>query len=184
MAAAVASSMLILKERHNELLATLLRQVEGAMNPAEGEARLVLSGGLCEMPELDVLDLVEQLGARVVDDDLYVGSRYFATQVEEGLDPVEALADRFLKDVPCPTKFNQDTDWGDYLVDRARESKARGVVIFLAKFCEPHGFDYPLLKDKLTAAGIPHLLLQTDHSGPSGQIRTRLQAFIELIERG
>ena len=136
------------------------------------------------MSELDVLDLVEELGAVVVDDDLYVGSRYFATQVDETLDPIEALAAKFIENIPCPTKYDPSKDWGDYLVSMARRSRAGGVVIFMAKFCEPHGFDYPHLKDKLSDAGIPHLLLQTDHSGPSGQIRTRLQAFIELIGRG
>ena len=184
MATAVASSMLMPKEAHNELLSSLLKQIEGARNPAQGEARLLLSGALCEMPELDVLDLVEELGARVVDDDLYVGSRYFSTLVNETLEPIEALADRFLKDVPCPTKINQTRDWGTYLLDKAQRAKAGGIVLFLPKFCEPQGFDYPLLKDRLTAAGIPHLLLQMDHSGSSGQIRTRFQAFVELIERG
>ena len=184
MVTAVASSMLMPKEAHNELLATLLKQIEGARDPAEGETRLVLSGGLCEMPELDVLDLVEELGARVVDDDLYVGSRYFTTLVEERSDPIEALTDRFIEDVPCPTKFNRSRDPGSYLVDRTKRSNAGGVVIFMAKFCEPHGFDYPHLKNKLSEAGIPHLLLTTDHSGASGQIRTRLQAFVELISRG
>jgi benzoyl-CoA reductase subunit C len=183
-AAVVASSMLMPKEEHSELLSSLLAQIEGARHPSEGRPRLVLSGGLCDMPELDVLDLVEELGAVAVDDDLYVGSRYFATQADETLDPIEALASKFIEDIPCPTKYDPSKDWGDYLVNLVRRSQASGVVIFMAKFCEPHGFDYPHLKDKLSDAEIPHLLLQTDHSGPSGQIRTRLQAFVELIGRG
>ena len=182
-AEAVAASMLMPKEEHSELLSRLLEGLGAAEKPPDGMPRLLLSGGLCDMPDMDILDLVEELGAVVVDDDLYVGSRYFATQVEEGISPLDALAARYIGDVPCPTKFDPQSDWGEYLVDMARRSGADGVVIMMAEFCAPHGFDYPHLKEKLSAAGVPHLLLTTDHTGPSGQMKTRLGAFIELLER-
>jgi len=178
---AVAASMLMPKEEHSEHMVSLLKQVEGAMHPGEGRAKIVLSGYLCDMPELDVVDLVPELGGVIVDDDLYVGSRHFSKKVDEALPPIEALADKFIDDVPCATKYSTSKDWGDYLVTLARKSRADGVVILMGKFCGPHGFDYPLLKERLSAAGIPHLLLTAEHAGASGQIRTRLQAFIELV---
>jgi benzoyl-CoA reductase/2-hydroxyglutaryl-CoA dehydratase subunit BcrC/BadD/HgdB len=53
----------------------------------------------------------------------------------------------------------------------------------LPKFCEPHAFDYVPLARALEAAGVPHLLIETDVSTPVGQLRTRLQAFIEMLEQ-
>lgn len=182
--ATVAASMLMPKEEHSQILSHILKHAETAGQPLHGKVRLVLSGCLCEMPEWGILDLIEELGATIVDDDLYVGARYFATRVDESINPIEALAARHIDDVPCPTKYNPANDWGDYLISIVRGSNADGVVILMLQFCEPHGFDYPYLKDKLSAANVPHLLLTTDHSGASGQIRTRLQAFIELLDRG
>ncbi|MDP2659722.1 MAG: 2-hydroxyacyl-CoA dehydratase family protein [Dehalococcoidia bacterium] len=43
-------------------------------------------------------------------------------------------------------------------------------------------FDYPHLKDRMERAGIPHLFMESGHEGLTlGQIRTRVQAFLEQI---
>jgi len=55
------------------------------------------------------------------------------------------------------------------------------VVFVLNKFCEPHAFDYVPLSKALAEAKIPHLLLETDITVPVGQLRTRLQAFLEML---
>jgi len=125
---------------------------------------------------------VEELGALVVDDDLYVGRRYFQTLVNDQEEPLVALARRYIEDVPCPTKYNPNKDWGEYLLRLCREAKADGVFIILIKYCEPHALDYPRLKQRLSQDNVPHLLIETDHSGATGQIRTRLQAFIEILQ--
>ena len=64
----------------------------------------MISGSFCDIPEVDILDMVEDLGAIVVDDDLYVGRRYFQTLVNEQEEPLSALVRRYIEDVPCPTK--------------------------------------------------------------------------------
>ena len=97
------------------------------------------------MLELDVLDLVEELGAVVSDDDLYVGRRYFHSLTEENMSPMEALVERYIEDVPCPTKLDSKKDWTDYLSDLAKEAKAEGVVSVALKYCEAHLYDLPSL---------------------------------------
>ena len=181
-ATVVASSMFMPKEEHNRLLVQLLEEVAAKAPASTGRAKLVISGCFCDMPEVDILDLVEELGALVVDDDLYVGRRYFQTLVNEQEEPLVALAMRYIEDVPCPTKYNPNKDWGEYLLRLCREAKADGVFIILIKYCEPHALDYPRLKQRLSQDNVPHLLIETDHSGATGQIRTRLQAFIEILQ--
>jgi benzoyl-CoA reductase subunit C len=182
MAAVVASSMLMLKEEHSHLLERLLEKL-GAVKPTSTKrARLVISGSFCDIPEVDILDMIEDMGAIVVDDDLYVGRRYFQTLVNEQEEPIAALARRYIDDVPCPTKYNPNKDWSEYLLKLCRDAKADGVIIIIVKFCEPHDLDYPRLKLCLTQDNMPHLLIETDHSGATGQIRTRLQAFIEMLQ--
>ncbi len=181
-ATVVASSMLMLKEEHSKLLKQLLEKLESKKPTGFKRARLVVSGSLCDVPEADILNMIEDLGAVVVDDDLYVGRRYFQTLVDEKEEPVTALARRYIEDVPCPTKFNTNKDWSEYILKICAESKADGVVIILVKFCEPHALDYPRLKKLLSQANMPHLPIETDHTGATGQLRTRLQAFIEMLQ--
>lgn len=183
-AAIVMGSMLMPKEEHNQLLIQLLEQLEKSGSPSNGAIRVVLSGHLCDQPEWEVLDLAEEVGLSIVDDDVYVGRRYFTTQVNEALDPIEALAERFVQDVPCPTKFGQGDRWANYLLNLTKEAKAKGVIISMLKHCEVHAFDYPHLKDRLSEEGIPSLLLEMERSVPLEQVRTRLQAFAELLGEG
>ena len=179
----VVSGMLMPKEEHSLLLEALIASLEQTEPPADGRVKLLVSGSLCEAPEADLLNLIEDVGAVVVDDDLYTGSRYFVTDARTDGDPLEALCDKYLGMVaPCPTRFNPNQDWAQYLMDMARRSGARGVINIIVKFCEPHCFYYPHLAQELGRAGMPEFLMETEHEFLAlGQMKTRLQAFIETI---
>jgi benzoyl-CoA reductase/2-hydroxyglutaryl-CoA dehydratase subunit BcrC/BadD/HgdB len=57
-----------------------------------------------------------------------------------------------------------------------------GAIIFVLKFCDPHLFDAPLLLETLEALGLPVLYLEWEHSlGGIAQLRTRIEAFLEMI---
>jgi benzoyl-CoA reductase/2-hydroxyglutaryl-CoA dehydratase subunit BcrC/BadD/HgdB len=127
------------------------------------------------------LALIEELGARIVGDDLCTGSRYFAPPVVGNGDPISALADRYLHRLPCPAKYHPDHQPGEHLLKLVNETKANGVVFVLQKFCDPHAFDYAIVKEKLDVAAVPHLRLEMEHVPALDQWRTRLQAFLELV---
>ncbi|MEJ5185608.1 MAG: 2-hydroxyacyl-CoA dehydratase family protein, partial [Candidatus Geothermincolales bacterium] len=103
--------------------------------------------------------------------------------VEDKGSPEEALAARLWRRVNCPSKHQSLEDRANRLVDQVKESGAQGVVFYLQSFCEPHLFDVPFLRKKLQEeAGVPSLVLETElQSFSRGQLRTRLQAFIETI---
>jgi len=178
----VAASMLMPKEEHSELLTNLLACVEGATQVTNSKPKLLVSGNLCDWPAKGLMELIDEVGAVVVDDDLYTGSRYFVSQVDETLKPIEALAEQYISGLPCPTKSNPDIDWADYLLGLVKRAGAEAVIILKMGFCEKHGYDYPYLKQRLSQAGIPHLLVETGHRVALGQIRTRLQAFTEILK--
>ena len=113
--------------------------------------RIFLSGGVCNHP--DIYTIIEEAGGAVVGDDLCTGSRYFSGLIDEKADPVTAIADRYLERVVCPAKHRGLTDRADHLVRLVREKQAQGVIFFLLKFCDPHAFDYPYLKEALDRAG-------------------------------
>ena len=65
------------------------------------------------------------------------------------------------------------------LVERAN---AKGVLFLPQKFCTPHLADHPILVEDLRAAGIPSTVIELDETSINeGQIRTRVQAFVEML---
>ncbi len=161
------------------LAAELKEKTKGAL-PDGKSKRLVLAGGFCDQPE--IWDAIAEAGGEVVGDDLCTGCRGVSTLVDEQGDPLEALADRYLGRPICPAKHRGLTGRGEDLLTLVREKEASGVIFLQLKFCDPHGFDYPCLLDCLKKAGIPSLLLELDcQSQAEGQIKTRIEAFLEMI---
>jgi benzoyl-CoA reductase/2-hydroxyglutaryl-CoA dehydratase subunit BcrC/BadD/HgdB len=166
------------REILNPLLAELLGELAGA--PAvTGGPRLFLSGATLDEPQ--VPELIEGLGAQVAGDDLCSGSRHFQGQVGAEGKPLENLADYALRRRPCPTKLQAGHDPGQSAVDQAREAQADGIVFVIEKFCEPHAFDYALARPALERAGLPHLVLEMEQVTSVEGLRTRLQAFVEML---
>ena len=118
-----------------------------------------------------------------MDDDLYTGYRYYAVDVEMNGSPIEALAKSYLdSSLPVPTRSQPPIRWENFIVEKVKGSGAQGVVVLIAKYCEPHLFSYPFIKKALTAARIPHIMLETEHEVVSLEgTRTRLQAFLEML---
>jgi benzoyl-CoA reductase subunit C len=181
--AIVSASMVMPKEEHSQLLSDLLSKLRTVPPATRNGLRLILAGSLCEAPKFDILDILEEAGAVVVDDDLYTGSRYFVQDVEVNVSPMEAVARHYETMIPCcPSRIDPKNDWGSYLVNMVRRNNAQGVVNLMVKYCEPHNLWYPDVKKSLEKAGIPEFLLETDHEIMSlWQIKTRLQAFVEMI---
>ena len=66
-----------------------------------------------------------------------------------------------------------------------RGSGSEGVVFYLTKYCDSEQAEWPYLRDRLNAEGIPVVMVEGDHMGEgSGALRTRLEAFREQFELG
>jgi benzoyl-CoA reductase subunit C len=185
MQALIKSSMVMDIEEHTEILEALVDLLVEQRSASPELVRLHLSGHFCHAPRPELLSVIEECGAVVVDDDLYTGFRYISTDVCEQDDPVDALTrwyfDRNVT-VPCATRVQNNVDWDSYLLKSLEKSGAAGVIVLMAKFCEPHMLYYPELRKALDRAGIHHLLIETEHEGlPIESIRTRVETFLEQI---
>ena len=178
----VKASMMMAKEHHNTLLSRLLKCLKGGGQPDGNEepVRVFLFGILGE-PHA-VVSLFDELGMNVADDHLYDGTRYFLQDVDEAIDPIEGLVNRHLsKDPLSGFHYPRDT-WTEYLQKRIKENQIEGLVYFPPKYCEPLEFDYPLITELLLEMDVPILFLETDlQSGSLGQVKTRLEAFAEIL---
>jgi len=174
------------REKFNPLLADLLASLEAAASPVrDGGPGLFLTGAVLDEPL--VLEIIEELGARVVGDDLCSGSRHFQDLVDVQGDPIAALVSYFLRRPPCPAKLHPQHDPGPYLLDQVRAARADSILFVLEKFCDPHAFERSLALPTLASergAGVPHLLLDAPGAEQSSSlegVRTRLQAFVEML---
>ena len=60
--------------------------------------------------------------------------------------------------------------------------RADGVIFLLLKFCDPHAFDYPYIKEMLDREKIPSMLLEMEEQTQAGgQLETRLETFIQIL---
>jgi len=145
--------------------------------------RIFVAGGMCR--HVGFISLMEAAGCVVVGDDLCVGSRSFAHDKIGGADPTEALARTYLERIPCPAFHRDGRQPGDALVEAVRRDKADGVIFLLTNFCDPVAFDYVPLKKALEKANIPALSLSVEqHREPPEQLRTRVEAFTEMLKEG
>jgi len=183
----VLSSTFLPKEEHLVLLEALLADAEGSGRTGKGrggtadrQVRVLLTG---VMPRpATVAAMLEEVGFQVLGDDLGLGSLFYSLEIPDSGNPLRDLADGYLAYPPCSTLHNPAEQRSASLIRRVRAVGAEGLLIFATKFCEPEFFDYPYLKEDLEQAGVPVLLLETELGpGEPGQIRTRLEAFLETV---
>jgi len=179
--AMVRAGMVMDRHEFLELAEKLMAQLEQERAGASFTGkRIVLSGGLCNMP--DIYGTIESAGGAIVADDLCTGSRFFEGAVEAKPDIMEAIADRYIGRNVCPAKHAGMTNRGENLVRTVKKSDADGVIFLYLKFCDPHGFDYPYLKQMLADEKIPCLLYEMEEQDSAGgQFQTRCEAFMEMI---
>ncbi|MGD8388091.1 MAG: 2-hydroxyacyl-CoA dehydratase family protein [Desulfobacteraceae bacterium] len=141
---------------------------------------VVLSGVLPNPAAL--LDALDDLDVRVGDDDLLACGRRLPGASDTSTDPLEALTQSFFRSPACSSLNAPLVQRTEELLRRVRQCRARGVIFAAVKFCEPELFSLPRLREALKEQGIPSLVLELEVNQPvSGQVWTRLEAFVELI---
>ena len=154
-------------------------QKEAGKSGAGGK-RVVLAGGICNLP--DIYSIIEDSGGAVVWDDFCTGSRYFQGSIDLNADILQSIAGRYSERVVCPAKHSGLFPRGEHLVKIAKDNNAKGVIFLFLKFCDPHSFDYPYMKEMLDKEGIPSMLFEIEEQLPSeGQFKTRCEAFLEML---
>jgi benzoyl-CoA reductase/2-hydroxyglutaryl-CoA dehydratase subunit BcrC/BadD/HgdB len=168
------------RPRYLELLKELLGALEEKSDGNKDRVPIYVAGNMAHSDTW--FSLIEEAGALIVRDDLCSGARTFRLAVREDLDPIEALTERYFNSYFCPTKYMGSQAHAESLLKDVQDSKAKGVIFLLYKYCEAHFFDYPDLKLVLESKGIPTLLLEVeDPSYSIGQLKIRIQAFIEML---
>jgi len=175
----VVASQFSDKREHAMLVEAALEELTNRKLDRTTGVRLMIFGS--ENDDFEFMEMVENLGATFVIEDHCTGTRYFWDEVEPNKDPLEAIANRYVDRIACPSKDWEERTRGKYLLQFAKDFNVQGAIIIQQKFCDPHECDIPPLKSLLEENGIPCYFLEFDVTVPLGQFRTRVEAFIEQL---
>lgn len=178
----VLASMYMDKADHNQLLRQLLAALPQRNRTRQGHLRAMYLSS--ESDAVNLVQLIESLGAEVVIDDNCIGTRYFMKEVEldSNRNVVAAIANRYVDKPPCPVKDMVERWRLPYIKKLIQDYKVNAAFYAKLKFCDPHEYDIPSIKKMLEDMGVPLLILECDITIPEGQFRTRIEAFLEMLQ--
>jgi len=174
----------------NILLDQVLAEIGKKKKSHLNKVPRIFMDGAC-IDNIELIKLVEELGGNVVADTICNGARDYFPRTDEGGNPIDALAHRYLDKINCPKTYRENKtgtfegdmasrfgDIGAY----AQEFKVNGAILYVYKYCDPFGFEVPARKAYYQSINVPLLHLEDVYSaGTMGQLRTRVQAFLEMI---
>ena len=128
--------------------------------------------------------LIEAHGARLVAEDSDLDERDVTTTVAAEATTLEGLlaqlACAYLEKPPGPRNRRLSQRLA-YLERLVIEREVRAAICVYGKFCDLFLAEFPAIKSHLENLGVPVLLLEVEDENVSGQHRTRVEAFLELM---
>lgn len=186
---ALVAAMSIPVEESSELLSSVIDEVKARASVLPSKSTRIMVVG-AQVDDMAFIDLIESSGASVVADDLCPGAREYGADVEPSQNPIDGIAERYLRKINCPRTYREKTGtYEEYLEKRfghighaIEDFKVDGVILYIYKYCDPFGFEVPAMKSYIESKGAPVLYLEDEYSMSTiGRLRTRIQAFLEMI---
>ena len=173
-------NMIMDREECNALLADALMEIKERPSTLQSNIRLMIVGS--ENDDREYVRYIETLGATIVIDDQCTGTRHFWNDVTPGGDPLMALAERYRNRPRCPLKDGGKRTRFEHMLKLAKEWDVAGVIIGQQKFCDPMGYEIPAMQNMFKKNDIPSMVLELDVTVAQGLVRTRVQAFLEMLD--
>jgi benzoyl-CoA reductase subunit C len=127
---------------------------------------------------------LEAAGAHVVGEDSGLDELAVADSVPDAGETIEqllaGLARAYLNQPPAPRTRDLPRRLA-HITGLVRERRANAAICAYSKFCDLPLAEYPILRTELERMGVPTLLLELEDDALSGQHRTRVEAFLEMV---
>jgi bzd-type benzoyl-CoA reductase N subunit len=171
------------KDIFNEKLEVAIDELKARPGISDYRARVLLAGSPIDDPAL--VEIIESTGALVVTDTLCTGRKYIEGMVDETTDdPVRAIAKRYFSRETCPRMMDGTDSRVAYVKRLAKEANVDGVIFQYITFCDNHNIENIIESRSLEKDGVPTLTLEREYQpGDVGRLRTRVQAFMERINK-
>ena len=182
--ATYAAPKYLVIDKLEETLEELKTREPDSKNPFR--ARVVVVGS--EIDDVDFVKLIEETGAYVCADRFCYGSLPGRVPIElnDDEDALTQVCRHYMTQSQCPRYMNTAKMLGrrEYVNALAKEYKADGIIYEQIKFCDPWAYERMVGSHVLhDDFGYPVLSVDRPYNiAGSGQMRTRVQAFVESIE--
>lgn len=168
----------IIEERTEEVLKDWEENYKGKKSR---KPRILITGCPNSGVREKTIRVMEELGADVVAFDSCNGTREKVEKVDTSLPPARALAKKYLN-INCSV-MSPNQSRMDYISEMIDEYQVDGVIELILQACHTYAIESYHVKKTAAAKGVPYLKIETDYStADSGQINTRLEAFMETLE--
>lgn len=153
---------------------------------AQGTTRVVVSGCPMAVPNWKLPMLIESSKAVIVGEESCVGERgtRWLTEPKGNTvdDILDSITERYFK-IDCAV-FTPNPSRVEYVKEMAKKLHAQGVVHYSLQFCQPYIMESGPVEKELEKSGVPTLRLETDYSQEdAGQLKTRIEAFVERLKK-
>jgi len=152
----------------------------------ENTPRIHITGSSLVWPNMKLLHTIEEAGAVVVSDDICSMGQYFYNPAE--LDDwsmksmIDAIADKYMLPTVCPIFVHSD-DRIDRLLELSEQFNVDGIVYHILRLCQVYDYEFSKVYRVLEKRNMPIIKIETEYSEEdAGQEKTRIEAFIEMIE--
>ena len=165
-------------------LESIAEELKRREAPKPEGPRVMLTGSTLAMGDDKMVDLLDEAGATIVIEEFAEGLRHYWQKVEPDGDPLEALADRYLRQRTPPAFFHSCIqERFDFLLGLIREFSVDGVLWYSPMYRDSYDREGVLFQRVLEQeVGIPFLKLNSDYDlSETGPMRTRIETFIEII---
>ena len=180
--ALVAVGGMIPREEHNALLRAVLPMVRAREVKQQDRIRVVLEGGFCEQPPLDLIRVIGR-SCYVVDDDLLIGLRWILEDVPADGDPLHALAEAYLeRSSYSPVQHDLRKPKERMLLARVAGAGAQAAIVTAAKMCEPGLEEQVAYTRALDAESVPYFVSEFEENMTSFEhLEIQLETFVENL---
>lgn len=153
--------------------------------PDPNRPRLIVSGGGYGGVSAKTINVMEELGGAIVcyEGCCGISSRRRLVDEDRSRDPYVRIAEKYIE-VPCAV-VSPNYRRMDQVRETIKEWHADGYVSITLHSCNPFAIETENIRRVCEEMDIPLLHIETDfYPGDAGQIRTRIEAFLEMIRMG
>ena len=164
-----------------EMLESFKEAAATGAAPITSDAKRILvtgcpSGGVADK----IIKTAEEVGGVIVCLENCTGIKEKYVKVDENKDVYDALAEKYLS-IQCSV-MSPNNGRMELLEDLIKEYKVDGVIDITLQACHTYAVEAFNVKKVCSDNKVGYLNLETNYSmSDSGQVRTRLEAFIEML---
>jgi benzoyl-CoA reductase/2-hydroxyglutaryl-CoA dehydratase subunit BcrC/BadD/HgdB len=177
-------------ERYTKMVNALAQECEerasSLSSKNNSKKRILVTGSPMVVPNWKIHHVIETSGADVVVEENCTGTRYFKDNVSienasTKEDLLKNISDRYINNINCAC-FSPNIGREEDILSLCKDYRVDGIVYVSLSFCTTYMVEAERIRKVAKENNIPMITLESDYSfGDLGQLRTRIEAFVENL---